>query len=364
MPGDRFCLILAWRASDLSDILYDARWIGNHGIGRFAGELQKRLSNLVPFQAQRRPFHPLDPFLLGRALKNANPKLFFSPGYNSPVGWPGCFIFTLHDLNHLCVRDNSNALKRAYYQYVIKPACHTAACVLTVSEYSRREIAAWAKVREERIINVGNGVGLPFTPAGKKYNPGYEYLLYLGSRKPHKNLPRLLQAYAVSGVRADVRLLLSGHPEKKLLIEIDRLKLRSDVVFADLSSDIALAEAYRGAAGFLFPSLYEGFGLPPIEAMACGVPVLTSNVCSLPEVVGKGAILVDPLDVEEIADGIRRLIRDNDLRLQLRERGLRRAACFTWEKTAKMTSQVLQWALGRKGERNLDHEFVPMAGAV
>jgi glycosyltransferase involved in cell wall biosynthesis len=348
----------------LSEILYDARWIGKHGIGRFAGELQKRLSNLVAFQAQKPPWHPLDPFLLGRALKTANPMLFFSPGYNSPIAWPGCFIFTLHDLNHLYVRDNSNVLKRAYYQYVIKPACHTAACVLTVSEYSRREISAWAKVREERIINVGNGVGLPFTPAGNKYNPGYAYLLYAGSRKPHKNLPRLLQAYAISGVRSDVRLLLSGHPEKNILTEIDRLGIRSDVAFADLSSDIALSEAYRGAAGFLFPSLYEGFGLPPIEAMACGVPVLASNVCSLPEVVGDAALLVNPRDVEEIAEGIHRLVRDTHLRLRLGNQGLRRAAHFSWEKTATLTSQVLEWALGRKSEHRRDQEFVPMAGTV
>ena len=348
----------------MSEILYDARWIGNHGIGRFAGELQKRLYGLGAFQALRPPFHPLDPFLLGRALKNANPELFFSPGYNSPVGWPGRFIFTLHDLNHLCVRDNSNALKRAYYQYVIKPACHNAACVLTVSEYSRREISAWAKIQQERIVNVGNGVGLPFTPAGRKCDPGFEYLLYVGSRKPHKNLPRLLQAYAISGVRREVRLLLSGHPEKNLLIEIDRLGLRSDVAFADLSSDIALSEAYRGAAGFLFPSLYEGFGLPPIEAMACGVPVLTSNVCSLPEVVDDAALLVNPGDVEEIAAGIRRLVWDTDLRLQLTNKGLRRAAHFSWEKTANVTEQVLEWALGRKSERSRDREFVPMADAT
>jgi glycosyltransferase involved in cell wall biosynthesis len=345
----------------LSEILFDARWIGNHGIGRFALELQKRLSNLVPFQARRPPFHPLDPFLLGRELKRANPKLFFSPGYNSPVGWPGRFIFTLHDLNHLCVRENSNALKRAYYQYVIKPACHTAACVLTVSEYSRREIAAWAKVREERIINVGNGVGLPFTLAGIKLDPGYKYLLYVGSRKPHKNLSRLLQAYAISGVCADVRLLLSGQPEKKLMTEIDRLGIRSNVAFADLASDITLSEAYRGAVGFLFPSLYEGFGLPPIEAMACGVPVLTSNVCSLPEVVGNAALLVNPHDVEEIAQGIRRLVWDTDYRLQLRENGLRRAEHFSWERTAMRTAEALEWAQEGKIERNLDREFAPMA---
>ncbi len=331
----------------MTEILYDARWIGNHGIGRFAAELQKMLPSLVPFQAQRPPFHPLDPVLLGLALRNRNPKLFFSPGYNSPIGWSGRFVFSLHDLNHLCVSENSNALKRAYYRYVIKPACHSAEFVLTVSEYSRQEIAAWAKVDEEKIINVSNGVGPAFAPLGPKYDPGFPYLLYVGSRKPHKNLPRLLQAYALSGICGDIRLLLSGTPDRAILAEIHRLQLDAYVAFKDLPSDNVLSQAYRGAVGFLFPSLYEGFGLPPVEAMACGTPVLTSNVCSLPEVVGKAAILVDPTNTEEIAEGIRRLVWDSDTRIRLRENGLQRAQFFTWEKTARKTFQALELALAK-----------------
>jgi glycosyltransferase involved in cell wall biosynthesis len=342
----------------LSEFLYDARWIGNHGIGRFARQLQELLPgflsmSLVSFQAPRRPSHALDPFLLGMALRKANPNLFFSPGYNPPVGWPGAFVFTVHDLNHLCVDADSNALKRAYYRYVIKPACHAAKFVLTVSEYSRGEISTWAKISEEKIINVGNGVGPPFAPMGRKYNPGYEYLLYVGSRKPHKNLSRLLQAYAISGASRDARLLLSGKPDKNISLEINRLGLNGKVAFADVSSDDRLSETYRGALAFLFPSLYEGFGLPPLEAMACGVPVLTSNVCSLPEVAGDAALLVTPFDVEEIAEGIRRLVWDSTLRAQLREKGLRRAKVFSWEETAHKTSKVLELATGIRTEVEL-----------
>src|SRR5437763_3169421 len=150
----------------MSNILYDARWIGPHGIGRFAAELAKSLPELRTFQRGRRPWHPLDPALLGLELWRDGASLFFSPGYNSPVGWPKPFVFTLHDLNHICVTENSNALKRAYYQLVIKPACHRAAYVLTVSEYSRREIASWAGMDEQRVVNVGNGVGDPFTVNG------------------------------------------------------------------------------------------------------------------------------------------------------------------------------------------------------
>jgi len=334
----------------MAEILYDARWVGhNHGIGRFATELQKLLPDMTPFYAQRRPWHPLECGLMGATLWREWPKLYFSPGCNPPIGWPGRFVFTLHDLNHLCVRDNSNALKRFYYRRVIRPACHQAAFVLTVSEYSKREICAWAKVSEEKVINVGNGVGPPFTEPGEKYDPGYPYLLYVGSRKPHKNLLRLLKAYSLSGVRKDVRLVLSGELDQQMSDELDRLQLREVVVFMDLSDNAFLSDVYRGALAFLFPSLYEGFGLPPVEAMACGVPVLTSNVCALPEVVGDAAVLVNPVDVEAIADGIRRLVNDSALREELRRKGLLRVKRFSWPETARKTWGVLQVARADNG---------------
>jgi glycosyltransferase involved in cell wall biosynthesis len=330
----------------VTQILYDARWVGNHGIGRFAAEIQKRLPALTAFDVSRRPWHPLDPWLLGSSLRRLRPRMFFSPGYNSPLGWPGDFVFTLHDLNHLRVPDNSTALKRAYYRYVIRPACHRAAFVLTVSDYSKGEIAAWAGLTEDRIVNVGNGVGSPFVCSGDAYRPGYPYLLYVGSRKSHKNLSRLLQAYAASGVQRDVHLLLSGSPDAQTQADSARLAISGQVKFIEVSDNRLLASVYRGATGFLFPSLYEGFGLPPLEAMACGVPVLTSNVCSLPEVVGNAAILVDPLSRDDIALGIRRLAQDTELRAQLRHRGLARAAAFRWEDTARKVSEVLAHITG------------------
>jgi glycosyltransferase involved in cell wall biosynthesis len=333
----------------MTDILYDARWVGNHGIGRFAGELWKLLPQLKPYQARRPPWHPLDPPLLGAALWRRRPALFFSPGYNSPMGWPYPFVFTLHDLNHWSVPENSNAAKRAYYKYVIRPACHNAACVLTGSEYSRNEIREWAKLSDEKIVAVSYGVGLPFGTSGGRYEPGYPYLLYVGNRKPHKNLARLLRAFAVSGVRRMVRLVLTGTRDSEISAQIDGLGLDGDVRFAESPGDQGLANLYRGAEGLLFPSLYEGFGLPALEAMACGVPVLTSNVCSLPEVVGDAAVLVDPLEMEGIADGIRRLIEDDTLREGLRRKGLERARQFSWEETARRTWKVLQTAAGARG---------------
>jgi glycosyltransferase involved in cell wall biosynthesis len=333
----------------MARILYDARWIGQHGIGRFADELAKSLPGLREFRRARRPWHPLDPALLGLELWRAKPKLFFSPGYNSPLAWPKPFVFTLHDLHHLRVRENSNAIKRAYYHQVIRPACHRAAFVLTVSEYSKREIAAWAGLDSGKIVNVGNGVGLPFSPHGSCYQPGFPYLLYVGSHKPHKNLPRLLSAYAAAGVCNDVSFVLTGYPSAELQSQVKALRIQEHVRFLRIADNDSLAQLYRGAAGLLFPSLYEGFGLPPLEAMACGTPVMTSNVCSLPEVVGDAAVLVNPLDIDAIAAGIRKLVMDSELRQLLRSKGLAQARRFTWQQTAHAAQKVLEAALASNG---------------
>jgi glycosyltransferase involved in cell wall biosynthesis len=330
----------------VSEVLYDARWIGNHGIGRFADELLKRLPSLVAFHSARRPSHPLDPWLLGRMLRARRPALFFSPGYNSPRAYSGAFVFTLHDLHHLRVPESSSVAKRAYYEHVIRPACRRAACVLTVSDYSKAEIAAWSGVEGARIINVGNGVGCPFVPEGIKHAPGYPYLLYVGSSRPHKNLMRLLEAFDASGMARQVGLLISGRPAPAVVDVVRRLKLGQAVVFTGPLSNAELASHYRGALAFVFPSLYEGFGLPPLEAMACGVPVLTSNVCAIPEVVADAALLVDPHSTEDIAQGMTRIVQDAALRASLRAKGFLRASHYSWDETARRTQDVLRRATG------------------
>ncbi|MGA8431506.1 MAG: glycosyltransferase family 1 protein [Candidatus Sulfotelmatobacter sp.] len=326
----------------MSGVIFDARWLGDHGIGRFAHQVYRSFPDLTPFNVARRPFHPLDPWLLGSDLRGIRAQRYFSPGYNSPAAWNGRFVFTLHDLNHLRVADNSNALKRAYYQFVIKPACHRADFVLTISEYARNEILDWSKAGDDRIVNVGNGVGPPFCAEGARFQPGFPYFVYVGSQKANKNLPRLLQAYAQSGAKDDIRLVMTGQPESPLALEIERLGLGQNVVFVGSRTTEELAELYRGALALMFPSLYEGFGMPPLEAMACGTPVLTSNVCAIPETVGDAALLIDPRSTEQIADAIRRLANDAALRATLREKGLLRAAQSSWETTAIRIKAILQ----------------------
>jgi len=213
-----------------------------------------------------------------------------------------------------------------------------------VSRYTKQDILAWTGVPDEHVVVVGNGVGAAFCPEGRRHAPGYPYLLYASNRKPHKNLPRLLQGLARSGLQRDVRLVLTGAPEAGLSQQITALKLHDRVVYAGQLSDADLVAYYRGALALVCPSLYEGFGLPPLEAMACGTPVVSSNLSALPEVVGDAAVLVDPYNVEAIAWGIRCVVEDSALRQTLYHRGLARAKRFTWEQTAAQVWQVLQEA--------------------
>ncbi|WP_051180657.1 glycosyltransferase family 1 protein [Thermithiobacillus tepidarius DSM 3134] len=325
-------------------IFADFRWIGDHGIGRFAREVLRRLPHVEPLRHPLPLLHPLEPLITTALLFYKRPKVYFSPGFNPPLSSPIPLVFTIHDLIHLRFSEESTKAKKLYYQGFIRPSARHAARILAVSGHAKNEIMEWAGINEEQIQVVGNGVSSEFCPYGRIYTPGYLYLLYVGNRKPHKNLRRLLEAFACSRLGKELRLVLSGDPDQNTFEQCRRLGIESMVVFAGKIPEQDLPAYYRGALGLAFPSLYEGFGLPLLEAMASGTPVLTSNVTSLPEVAGGAAILVDPYDVESIADGLRRLVEDKALRETLRSKGLERAKLFSWDRTAELTWQVLQEA--------------------
>ncbi|MCP6759822.1 MAG: glycosyltransferase family 4 protein [Fischerella sp. CENA71] len=329
-----------------SSILIDTRWIGSHGIGRFAHEMTNRLEGAkhLPPGLAPYPFHRLDILWQTWSLLNLRPKVYFNPGFNPPLWSPVHFVFTIYDLILLRFPEEASKLMQPYFRYVVRPAARRAYCVLTCSEFSKQEIIEWADLPEEKVVVVGCGVGAEFIPSGDRHTPGYPYLLYVGNRRPHKNLPRLLTAFAQSGISQEVKLMLSGDPDNTIIERINQLGLQDKVVFAGFIPEEKLPAYYRGAIAVVFPSLYEGFGLPALEAIACGVPVVTSTVTSLPEVVGDAGVLVDPYDVEAISEGIRLAVEDNTLRKTLISRGLARSEHFTWERTAKLTQEVLQAA--------------------
>jgi glycosyltransferase involved in cell wall biosynthesis len=324
-------------------ILTDARWIGPHGIGRFASNVLARLPQHSQLRAGLRRLSPLDPLWLSYQIGLHRPDIFFSPGFSLPAISVSRFVFTIHDL--ICVQLPGASLastcaRKLYFQTVVRSAARRAYRVLTVSEYSRTELLKWTDLQDDAIVNVGNGIEPVFTPIGPRYDPGFAYILYVGNFKPHKNVNRLLDAYA----RLDypgLRLLLTGHGTPQLLAIIRALALEERVHFTGYVDDRRLAELYRGALLLVQPSLMEGFGLPPLEAMACGTPVVVSRVTSLPEVIGDAGVFVDPLDVSDIRRAIERTIGDLDLRKQMVAAGKLRASLFRWDDVAQKVSSVL-----------------------
>jgi glycosyltransferase involved in cell wall biosynthesis len=248
------------------------------------------------------------------------------------------------DLNHIDRPENSSAAKRIYYALIMRPAARKAYRVLTISEFSRKRIIDWAGVSPEHVINVGCGVDSSFHPKATAHAPGYPYMLCVSNRKKHKNEERVIHAFAQASIDPVIRLVFTGEENDETRKIVELLNLKNRVVFTGKVAEENLPGLYRGALALVFPSLYEGFGLPPLEAMACGTPVITSNITSLPEVVGDAAIMVNPLDVEKIAHAIQTLAEDNQLRQELGEKGLQRAKLFSWDKTAALTWKVLKEA--------------------
>jgi glycosyltransferase involved in cell wall biosynthesis len=322
-------------------IYADQRWIGNHGIGRFARRVLNGL-DYSPVPLASHPASPLDSLRLARALSNLTGNdLFFSPGYNSPLYCAAPFVFTLHDLNHIDRPENGSPLKRLYYATLMKRACQRAASIVTISEFSRRRIIDWSGVPPERVLNVGCGVDPEYRPLSDSSPLPFPYLLCVSNRKRHKNEFRTVEAFARAGLSAETRLVFTGHPTAELSACIERQHLNPRVHFVGVVAEAELPSLYRSAEALVFVSLYEGFGLPVLEAMACGTPVATANTSALPEVAGDAALLVDPTSVEQIAEAMGRIVNDNYLRQQLRSRGLAQAARFSWAETAARVQKLL-----------------------
>jgi glycosyltransferase involved in cell wall biosynthesis len=323
-------------------IFFDSRWIGNHGIGRFARVLDERLG-LKHLAIGGSPSSPFDPLRLLFAMLFRTPKKagVFSPGYNAPLFIVRPYVFSIMDLNHIDRPENSNFLKRLYYRFIMRRAARGAFRVLTISQFSMRRIVDWADVDPSRVNNVGCGVDACYHPDVPPYSPGYRYLLCVSNRKGHKNEPRVLEAFAKAAINPDIRLIFTGHANDVLASRCRQYGCEDRVVFVGRVAEEELPSLYRGAVALVFPSLYEGFGLPVVEAMACGTPVLTSNTTSLPEVAGDAALLVDPLSVDEIAAGIERLCTDIALRENLQRKGLLQAARFSWSDVAARVESVL-----------------------
>lgn len=245
------------------------------------------------------------------------------------------------DLIHLKVASESTPVRRLYYATVVRPAARRADRVLTISNHSKGEVMEWAGIDGERVVNVGCGVSEVFRPGGPRHDPGYAYLLHVGRRATHKNIERLAAAFARSRARGTHRLLFTGTADAPTVALLKANGLFEHAEFSGPTDDARLAAMYRGATALVFPSLYEGFGLPVAEAMACGTAVITSNLTATAEIAGDAALLVDPLQVDAIAEAIDRLVDDSAMRAALAAGGPAHIVPYRWDHVAKLAQHAL-----------------------
>jgi glycosyltransferase involved in cell wall biosynthesis len=334
----------------MRDIIFDNRWSGGHGIGRFSDELSKRINFEKVLDSNVKPTSPFDIFVTGRYLFGKD-DVYFTPGFNAPVINLRSSIITIHDLNHIDIEGNSSYLKKMYYRHVLLRACLKCAAIITVSQFSKQRICDWSGVSPDKVHVVGNGVGGEFTPSVIGYQPGYRYLLCVSNRKVHKNELAIIEAFSQSSISDDIKLIFTGNPTEEITKFAKKHNVAERIVFSGFVEDAQLPSLYKGAVALVFPSRYEGFGLPVIEAMACGIPVITSNSTSLGEIAGNAALLVSPENIAEITEAINRITNDVKLREELIIAGFLRAKNFTWDKTAEKVKNILANVL--KGKTNV-----------
>ena len=301
-----------------------------------------------------------DQVLLPAHLKNDKVDVFLSPYIKAPFFSPCPYITTIHDLLFLSTPDYTGWKYKLYnetFKIFGRVISKRAKAIITDSEYSKKDIIKIFGVDEEKIHAIPLGISSEYKPikdvssierVKNIYNIRGRYILYVGNFKPHKNIKRLIEAFAEAtlhllpplqkggeGGFPDFKLVLGGKRDKFVpLLEklAESLAMRDKVIFTDFIKDEDLPYLYSGAEVFIYPSLYEGFGLPVLEAMACGTPVICSNTTSLPEVVGDSGILINPEDVKNISSAIITLLKADKLREDLRKKGLERAKEFTVEK--------------------------------
>jgi len=289
----------------------------------------------------------------GRALRRDRAELFHGQ-YLAPPLLPCPCVLTVHDILHESHPQFYPGGLRRLMSLLYPASARSAAAVITGSEFSRREIAARYHVPDERIHVTPYAADASFAPvpperarqAAAKYGVHGPYILFVGRIEPRKNIPGLVEAFSLLAADGAMRhtLVVAGMMDELFKDFHARTTARfgSRVRFTGKVEPEDLPALYAGADLFAYPSFAEGFGLPPLEAMACGAPVVASNTTSIPEVTGDAALLVDPADTAGLARAMRRLLDDRELNRALRAAGLARSREFSWERTARQTLRVYE----------------------
>ncbi len=286
------------------------------------------------------------------------PDVLFVPAHVLPVVHPARTVVTVHDLGYLHHRHAHRAVDWAYLHLSTLYNARAATMVIADSEATKKDLVDRYQVPPEKVVTVYLAHDERFRPIEDaarlaavrgKYGIDADYFLCLGTLQPRKNITGILSAFGALKRRLDVphKMVIVGKPgwlSEATVKRASALGIKGDVIFTGYVDEEDLVVLLGGAEALVFLSLYEGFGLPAVEAMACGTPVIASNVSSLPEVVGDAGLLVDPLDTAAVCRAMTAVVARPDLREQLRANGLRRAANFTWRRCAEQTLQVIHEA--------------------
>ncbi len=290
-------------------VLADQRWVGAHGIGRFAHETISRLKSPLVLREGPRVLSLSDAIWTSRQIRLHQPDVYFTPGFNPPLRSHVPVAFTIHDLIHLSRYNPRRSSALLYYNTLITRAIRRGDMVLTVSEFSRQEILEWASkvgLHDHDVFVLGNGVGREFQPSGPIYPTQHPYVLCVSNAKPHKNLSRALRAFRMSKLASECQFRLvcphSDEPRVRRLVE--GLHMREEVILMSGLSDDVLSSLYRGAVATVVPSVYEGYGLPAAEAGACDSRLALADIPALREQKLEGAVYFDPFDVLSVCDGL------------------------------------------------------------
>lgn len=321
-------------------------------LGRFPGAKEIVLSGKSPLARLWRE-HVLIPL----ACKRERIDLLHCPKSAIPYLSPGCpVVVTLHDLIPIMHPEWETFAARTYWRLQMPVAARRSDFIITISEYACRDITQMYSVPEDRIRVVMNG----FNPrmaqhchtdhasaVKAKYGLPDDYILYVGTIQPRKNIDTLIEAFAALKCKHEInqKLVIAGRKGwlyDELFARIAELGLENDIIFTGFVPDEDLPCIYQQARLFVYLSLCEGFGIPPLEAMACGVPVIASNTSAIPEVIGDAGITVPPENAEQVADAILRVLRDNDLAANMSNLGKVRAAQFSWDQAARQTLAIYQ----------------------
>jgi glycosyltransferase involved in cell wall biosynthesis len=330
--------------------IYTTRGLGAAELG-LPSRFEVRPSRLPTINPRVRI--PWEQFLAPLLLRLNGADLFHGTLNVIPFACPVPGIVTVHDLAFIRFPHTFRSYNRTYLDFATRLSVRRAARVLAVSEHTKHEVVGLLGVPPERVVVTPNAARAHFRPPdaatlaqfrARKELPE-QFVLYVGTLEPRKNLTTLLDAYSQVVRSSNAPLIVGGGKGwlyDAVFERLEALGLRDRVHFVGYLDEEDLPLWYAAATVFVFPSLYEGFGMPPLEAMACGTPVVTSNTTSLPEVVGDAGLMVSPRDAEALAEALLRLLRDADLRAELRARGLQRARTFSWRASAERTLHVYE----------------------